>query len=144
MNTSNAIETAVAVLYEFMREMNIWETKYHALCSQPGGSIHFPQAREDLNVVYLKYLTKRDRKLGRQTALAPGFPPDFDPMRENIEQSEIIENGKAVISTLWNHPTSPAAKRSHRYTMVFKNGSWLLDRKERFSKVDNKWINVVL
>lgn len=144
MEPKDDINAATESLYCFMREMFVWESKYDALYQRDGGNPHFPDAKREIDEIYDRFLTKRERKLGRQTALHAGFPTEYDPDREKVEQSELVKSGKVLISTIWNHPSSPAAKRSHRYTMLFKEGGWLLDKKERFSKFDDKWASVVL
>jgi NTF2 fold immunity protein len=144
MENSKEIEAAVSSLYAFMKAMNVWELKYHELYKQGGTSKYAAAAREEINEIYALFLTDRDRKLGQQSAVSAGFPPMFDPEREKVLQSEYVGKGKVLVTTQWAHPTVATMIQDRRYTMVFKSGKCLLDKREKYSKLDQKWSTVAL
>jgi NTF2 fold immunity protein len=144
MENSQEIEIAVSSLYEFMKVMNSWELKYHELYKQGGTAKHATAAREEINEIYARFLTDRDRKLGQQSAVSAGFPPMFDPECEKVLNTENISKNKVLITTQWIHPTVATMVQDRRYTMVFKSEKCFLDKREKYSKLDQKWATVAL
>jgi urease gamma subunit len=144
MENARDIEAATESLYEFMKVMNAWEIKYHDLYKQEGTAKHAEAARAEVNEIYARLLTDRDRKLGQQSAVSAGFPTVFDPSREEVVNAEIVGNGKVLITTRWIHPTVPTMMQDLRYTMILKSGKYLLDKREKYSKLDGKWTGVTL
>jgi hypothetical protein len=144
MENPQDIDAAVDALFEFMNSMNAWERKYHELYKLGGTVTYAAAAREDINEIYARFLTDRDRKLGQQTAVSAGFPPMFDPKCEKVLNAENIGKGRILITTQWTHPTVATMIQDRRYTMVFKSGAYLLDKREKYSKFDQKWSVVAL
>lgn len=138
------IEAAILHLKEFWEHMHAWERKFHALYKQEGTESHAPIARLALDEIYARFLTVRDRKLGRRASAHAGFPTTFDVACEQVLSVDASGNNKALINTLWTHPTVPTMTDKRRYTLVFKSNQWRLDRKERFSSLAQKWVKVVL
>jgi hypothetical protein len=140
------VDKASAVLLEFMSVMKEWENKFATLYRRENGGpeAHGSQAKIELQLIYQKYLTGRDRKLGRMAGPSAGYPPEFDPDAEKIISSESINNRKVVFETLWTHPKVPSSTQQHRYTMLCKSGEWRLDRKETFRSFEAKWVKRVL
>lgn len=138
---SEDLDNAKEVLYAFMREMNSWEKKCHLLYQGAayGAEQHGPAALQELKVIYEKYLTAKDRKTGRLSGPNVGYPPEFDPAQEEITSSN-LDGIRAVFETLWIDPFDSDFTERHRFILVRGSGGWLLDRKERFSILKNKWV----
>ena len=141
-------EEAVAALYRFMQDMLVWEQKWDAIFKSDGIHASVPKASQELSEIYSRHLTQelmeRDRKDGRLRSCAVGWPAEYSRDRETVERAELPNAGKVLITTLWRHPTSAAAQRNNRYTMVRKDGAWLLGKKERYRKIEGKWAKVTL
>jgi hypothetical protein len=140
-------DKASAALLEFMSEMKGWENKFATLYKRENGGpeAHTGQAKIEIEHLYDKYVTKRDRKYGRMASGSAGWPPEFDPGAEEIVATEPINARKVVFETLWTHPTAvPPATAKHRFTMLNQNGEWRLDRKEVYSAYQGKWVKRVL
>jgi hypothetical protein len=140
-------DKASAILLEFMSEMKGWENKFATLYKRESGGpeAHASQAKFELEQIYNKYLTNRDRKYGRMASASAGWPPEFDPDAEEIVATELINGRKVIFETLWTHPTAvPRYTERHRFTMLYQNGRWQLDRKETYSTYQGKWVKCVL
>jgi NTF2 fold immunity protein len=144
MENAKDIESATNSLYEFMKVMNAWEIKYHDLYKQGGTAKHAEAARAEINEIYARFLTDRDRKLGQQSAVSVRNPPQFDPKSEPVVSVEDLGKNKILITTRWVHPSIPTMTKDLRYTMVFKLGKYLLDKREKYSTLDAKWTSVTL
>jgi NTF2 fold immunity protein len=68
-------DKALAVLLEFMSEMKGWENKFAALYERESGGpeAHASQAKIELEQIYDKYVTNRDRKYGRMASASAGW-----------------------------------------------------------------------
>jgi hypothetical protein len=144
---SAGTENASAVLLQFMSAMKEWETKFAELFKDKSADhlTLFGQAKSELQPIYEKYLTKRDRKYGLMAGPSVGWPPKFDPDAETIVAAQSVNDRKVVIETLWTHPTVvPSYTVKHRFTLICKHGEWRLDRKETFSASKGKWVKSVL
>jgi hypothetical protein len=137
-------DDAVKVLYEFFTAMNAWEVKFDELYAQGGTVKYAASAREEINDMYARFLTDRDRKLGQQSAVSVRNPPQFDPKSETVVSIEDLAKNKVLITTRWVHPGIPTMIKDLRYTMIFKSDKWLLDKREKYSKFDQKWSVVAL
>jgi hypothetical protein len=144
MENAKDIEAATNSLYEFMTVMNAWEIKYHDLYKQGGTAKHAASARAEINEIYARFLTDRDRELGQQSAVSVRNPPQFDPKSETVVSVEDLGKNKTLITTRWVHPSIPTMTKDLRYTMVFKSGEFLLDKREKYSTLDTKWTSVTL
>lgn len=139
-------QKASAVLREFMSVMRDWENKFATLYKRENGGpeAHSGQAKNELQPIYEKYLTRKERRFGRMAGPSAGYPPDFDPDAEKIVAVEAPNNNKVVIETLWTHPKAPTSTRKYRYIMVHRDGEWRLDRREAEGLSEGKWLNEVL
>ncbi|KHT15519.1 hypothetical protein RC95_15575 [Pectobacterium brasiliense] len=63
------LSKAEAVLKEFITQMNKWELKYYPLFRSEGMSVHKDAAKKNLDDIYEIFLTKKERKQGRQISL---------------------------------------------------------------------------
>jgi len=140
------IAKAKSVLLEFMSAMKKWEECYcHLYKAENGGAEKYrDQAREELEDIYRSYLTPKDRKTGRMAGPNAGYPTEFDPEQDAIEAEEWINPKKIVFSSMWTQPAVADFTEKRRCTMMLRNGTWLLDKKVKYSAYAEKWINVVM
>jgi len=142
-------EKACALLLEFMSTMKNWENKFVELHkhNSTDSSVLCSQAGVELQAIYAKYLTKRDRKLGRivDGTASFGWPPEFDPEAETIVATQSVNKRKAIIETLWTHPTIvPSYSVKHLFTLICKHDEWRLDTKRAYHQAKGKWVTQVL
>jgi hypothetical protein len=140
-------ERATTISLEFMAAMREWENKFARLYRRENGrpETHAHQAKIELEPIYEKYLTKRDRKYGRMASASAGWPPEFDPDAGKIVATESINDRKVILESLWTHPTAvPVHTEKNRFTMTYKNGEWRLDRKENYSAYQGRWVKRAL
>ena len=131
---------AESVLLEFMTAMKLWEEKYYQLYREANGVLlHADTARREPGEIYGRYLTVKERSDGRIAGPDVGFPPEFDPAREQIVAINAATAHTTVIETVWTHPTVPDSRLKNRYILVEANGNFLLDRKERFRAFSQQW-----
>ncbi len=124
----------VETLTCFMKEMNQWENSYRDAFIKD----HFVDKepyRIELNNIFSEWCTVKERKYGRQTSMQVSFPPDYDPENDEIIGSDVIKK-KAFITVQKNM----GFKNRYLYTLHFKNNEWRIDKKERFSSDENKWV----
>ncbi|MGN6085218.1 NTF2 fold immunity protein [Trinickia sp.] len=140
------LESARTLLASFMQKMHEWEVKTFDLYRPENGG---PEkngslAKAELKAIYDEYLTERDRKTGRLAGPSAELPPEYDLSAEEFISSEPVGESKVVISTKWTHPEIGDFSEDRRYTMVWKENGWRLDKKEIFSVHKDKWINQTL
>ena len=133
------IQEAVAVLKKFIIAMNKWEVYYYNLTMDymdQGKKLTplSPKKREELDAIYNTYLTLRERKYGRQSALNVGYPPEYSP-DEEILATEVLKKNKIAIET----QEHSVMKYRYRYTLHYKNKEWRIDKKEVYRDEDDKW-----
>ena len=133
------IQEAVAVLKKFIIAMNKWEVYYYNLTMDymdQGKKLTplSPKKREDLDAIYNTYLTLRERKYGRQSALNVGYPPEYSP-DEEILATEVLKKNKITIET----QEHSVMKYRYRYTLHYKNKEWRIDKKEVYRRRNDKW-----
>lgn len=138
---SQELENARSVLVEFAQRMNAWEVESHELVESGGLEKHLETIKSGLIAIYDRYVTKRERKTGRLAGMNVGYPPEYDMAQETFVGEESPGKGKAVFETLWTHPVMRDYTEKRKYTLVFKNGEWQVDKKEAFSTVKGKWVN---
>ncbi|WP_350312570.1 RhsIA family immunity protein [Dickeya fangzhongdai] len=128
------LSKAEKVLKEFIIQMNQWELKYYPLFRNEGMTAYKDAAKKELDDIYDLFCTKKERKQGRQISLSCGEPPEYSP-DEEVLSSELNKNKCVFITQQYTE-----AKNKFRYTLQFKEDEWLIDKKERFSFYDDKWI----
>jgi NTF2 fold immunity protein len=138
----NEVGPATERLYAFMQAMKKWEVAHHDRYKS-GESEVLTAARLPLDSIYQQYLTDRKRTNGRQHPLKQvvsslGWPPAFDPHQEIVQTSELLTPTKALILTLWTHPTAPKMTEQRKYTLLFKANVWRLDKVEVL-RSNGKW-----
>lgn len=94
--------------------------------------------------IYEEYVTNRERKYGGPEYTSHGFPPDYDPSKENITEVQ-ISGKKASIFTDRVY-AGMNYKREYKYKLV--ENRWLLDViKQQFLSNNGepeKWKSVIL
>jgi NTF2 fold immunity protein len=147
---SSQIEQAQKHLLEFMQAMNLWEVKFHNLTEENDDGLdkYSRQAHQELKKIYSQFVTPREwSKYGRLLLSGDisnlGWPPEYDPKQESIVAIDESKSNKLVLETLWLHPQSKSFTERRRYTLVFKDGQWLIYKRERFSASTQKWKNLV-
>ncbi|WKV49483.1 NTF2 fold immunity protein [Dickeya fangzhongdai] len=123
--------SAKETLISFMKDMNIWENSYRDAFMSNHGVDKEPY-RNELNNIFLKWCTLKERKTGRQISLKVSFPPDYDLENEEIERVD-EEKTKAYIYTQKKN----GLMNKYRYTLHFKNSEWRIDKKEWLE--NDKW-----
>lgn len=130
-------------LKAFMQEMHHWETTLIEAQRASGGT-YFDANKEALRgsllEIYRTHLTAKERKNGRVAALNFGTPLEYNPAVEKVTSSEVLTPKKVVIETVY----STYMEFRRRYTLVFGNDAWLIDKREDFSLRTGKWMPVTL
>lgn len=122
------------VLIDFIYAMNMWESTYYPLVRDKGILSVKDDMSNELNKIFELYCTKKERKLGRQVALSCTEPPTYSLDEEIIGQEE--PKRKFIIYTRQH----TGLKNEYKYTLLLKDKVWLLEKKDRFSFYENKWV----
>jgi hypothetical protein len=119
------MEKAKAVLLEFMSAMRDWENKFATLYKREnaGPEAHNDEAKAELQPIYERYVTKKERKNGRLATGAARYPPESDPEAERIVAVEAPNDRRIIFEILWTHPKVATSTRRQRYIMINKDGA---------------------
>ena len=136
----NSTEQALKVLKLFLTEMKTWEDYWCELrfANFGLGVDYSKEQKQELDAIYEKYVTVRERKWGLQVALSTQFPSTFTPDGEIISCELSANNKKILIEVYKKFDTG--VRYQYRYTLIFKYKKWLVDRREIFLFSENKWI----
>jgi len=118
----------------FVVLMNRWELSSYKIISESSSDENKEKIREELNLIFDNCCTKKIRKNDRQASLSCGFPPDYS-INDEIEKV-ISEGNKSQIYV----KKEDGLGSQFRYTLIFVSGEWKVDKKERYSPIDEKWI----
>ena len=138
----NSTEQALKVLKLFLTEMKTWEDYWRDLQLENLEIDYSKEQKQEIDAIYEKYVTVRERKLGKQVALSTQFPSTFTPDGEIISCELSANNKKIVIEVYQKFDTG--VRYQYRYTLIFKNNEWRVDRREMFLFSENKWIKDTL
>ena len=138
----NSTEQALKVLKLFLTEMKTWEDYWRDLQLENLEIDYSKEQKQEIDAIYEKYVTVRERKLGKQVALSTQFPSTFTPDGEIISCELSANNKKIVIEVHKKFDTG--VRYQYRYTLIFKNKEWRVDRREMFLFSENKWIKDTL
>lgn len=128
------IEDAQATLNNFIHAMSGWELFYYHEVREKGMTSIREQMKKDLDEIFSNFCTLKERKQGRQVSLNCSDPPTYSP-DEEILHNELLRN-KAIFVTQQH----TGFEEKYRYTLNFKSNEWRIDKKERFSSYENKWL----
>ena len=134
----NSTEQALKVLKLFLTEMKTWEDYWCELrfANFGLGVDYSKEQKQELDAIYEKYVTVRERKWGRQVALSTQYPSTFTPDGEIIS-CELSTNNKKILIEI-HKKFDTGVEYEYRYTLIFKNKEWRVDRREMLD-YDGKW-----
>ena len=138
----SSTEQALKVLKLFLTEMNKWESYWYQVQYENPEVDYTEELKKEIDAIYEKYVTVRERKRGLQVALSTQFPSTFTPDGEIISCELSANNKKIVIEVHKKFDTGVVYE--YRYTLIFKNNEWRVDRREMFLFSENKWIKDTL
>ena len=138
----NSTEQALKVLKLFLTEMNKWESYWYHVQYENLEVDYTEELKKEIDAIYGKYVTVRERKRGLQVALSTQFPSTFTPDGEIISCELSANNKKIAIEVYQKFDTG--VRYQYRYTLIFKNNEWRVDRREMFLFSENKWIKDTL
>ena len=124
----NSTEQALKVLKLFLTEMKKWEDYWRDLQLENLEIDYSKEQKQELDAIYEKYVTVRERKRGKQVALSTQFPSTFTPDGEIISCELSANNKKIVIEVHKKFDTGVVYE--YRYTLIFKNKEWRVDKRE--------------
>ena len=101
----------------------------------------FKRTKKEIDAIYEKYVTVRERKLGKQVALSTRYPSTFTPDGEIIS-CELSANNKKILIEI-HKKFDTGVVYEYRYTLIFKNKEWRVDRREMLD-YDGRWIKDTL
>lgn len=82
------VEVARDVLTNFIMKMNEWEMRCYPLLSADDSENIKVVLKDELDEIFNKFCTVKERKQGRQTSLSCSEPPEYSPSEE-VLSSEI-------------------------------------------------------
>ena len=135
----------------FLQAMYDWETEANRVDEEEVEKKKtlswedFCKQQTELRIpIYKEYVTNRERKYGGPEYTSHGFPPDYDPSKENITEVQ-ISGKKASIFTNRVY-AGMNYKREYKYKLV--ENRWLLDViKQQFLSNNGepeKWKSVII
>ena len=137
----NSTEQALKVLKLFLTEMNKWESYWYEVQYENPEVDYTEELKKEIDAIYEKYVTVRERKLGKQVALSTRYPSTFTPDGEIISCELSANNKKIVIEV--HKKFDIGVVYEYRYTLIFKNKEWRVDRREMLD-YDGRWIKDTL
>jgi len=132
----NSTEQALKVLKLFLTEMNKWESYWYQVQYENLEVDYTEELKKEIDAIYEKYVTVRERKLGKQVALSTQYPSTFTPDGEIISCELSANNKKIVIEVHKKFDTGVVYE--YRYTLIFKNKEWRVDKREVL-EYDGRW-----
>ena len=132
----NSTEQALKVLKLFLTEMKTWEDYWRDLQLENLEIDYSKEQKKEIDAIYEKYVTVRERKLGKQVALSTRYPSTFTPDGEIISCELSANNKKIVIEVHKKFDTGVVYE--YRYTLIFKNKEWRVDKREVL-EYDGRW-----
>ena len=132
----NSTEQALKVLKLFLTEMNKWESYWYQVQYENLEVDYTEELKKEIDAIYEKYVTVRERKLGKQVALSTHYPSTFTPDGEIISCELSANNKKIVIEVHKKFDTGVVYE--YRYTLIFKNKEWRVDKREVL-EYDGRW-----
>ena len=132
----NSTEQALKVLKLFLTEMKAWEDYWRDLQLENLEIDYSKEQKKEIDAIYEKYVTVRERKLGKQVALSTQFPSTFTPDGEIISCELSANNKKIIIEVHKKFDTGVVYE--YRYTLIFKNKEWRVDKREVL-EYDGRW-----
>ena len=132
----NSTEQALKVLKLFLTEMKAWEDYWRDLQLENLEIDYSKEQKQEIDAIYEKYVTVRERKRGLQVALSTQYPSTFTPDGEIISCELSANNKKIIIEVHKKFDTGVVYE--YRYTLIFKNKEWRVDKREVL-EYDGRW-----
>lgn len=127
------LNLAKETLLAFFEKINAWNIASYEYIQKEGFSL---KADEEiiasLSPIIEKYCTPT---LAKSVSGNCSDIPSYDINFLTFDKVEIITKNKICFFITETN----RVQATYRYTMVYKNGVWLIDRKDWFVKFDNKW-----
>ena len=118
MNKLSAKETFL----EFMKCMNIWEINTYNMQNTEDKQ---EESKKILTEIFKKFCTPKDRKHGKPNFFSAGPISNYDINTQPIYNIEEVGKKSFIYTKLTNK-----GLWNLKYTLLQKNGVWLLDKKE--------------
>ncbi|NIF22090.1 NTF2 fold immunity protein [Candidatus Pantoea multigeneris] len=122
---------AKEILICFIEDMGEWENSFREAFMENPAIDKQPYSCQ-LDEIFNKWCTKKERKYGRQVSMQVSFPPDYD-----IENDEITSEDISAKKTLIQVKKNTGFKNEYRYTLIYKEDRWQIDKKEWLD--EGKW-----
>jgi hypothetical protein len=128
-------------LCSFITKMNEWEVECNKIANDTTLTFEdqFRKQKELVVKIFEVYCTKKERKQGRPTTISYGTDNSYiyDPRLEVITNIEETIDGKKVVVHTESTGDLPML---NQYLMVYKNQTWFIDSKKRYSNWKKKWV----
>ncbi|MFC5406337.1 NTF2 fold immunity protein [Cohnella soli] len=133
-------------LISFFDEMTAWGKQVIVWFDRDKGGLgdHHQAAHDALTKIYDVYVTDRVRKTGRLARMSFSLGmPDYDKSIEAICEISRPTKSSYLIETMRSIPDDDYEER-YRFKVVIKDGALRLDKRERFSESENRWVNEII
>lgn len=127
------------IFNSFMNEMYFWEERANKYIDA-GKDVPDKEFLDELEVIYAKYLTEKDRKKGRINNFTIMSPPEYTPSLEKISNIEIQGN----TATVYTERTYAKLNEPRIYKWKNVEGIWKIDSAKQYDSFDEKWYIVNL
>lgn len=117
----------------FMNAMKKWEIAFNL-----GEIKSEKELKENLLEIFSVYCTKKERKNARPNVLHSEDPPEYDIDHNIIEKVEKVEKEKNKF-ILYTQQTNKF-HHQYRYIILLKDNALKIDKKERWSAFEQKWV----
>ena len=127
--------TAKEVFIQFSEAMYAWNVRAIEMDEENlPHNIRFEKMTIDLIEIFDKYVTKRKRVYGDPSSRSFKNPPEY-----NLATNEILSCTVEEKKTYIEVQESVGFKRKLRYTLHKKKEGWLVDKREVYRRLEDKW-----
>lgn len=127
------MESFESTLQDFFSEMKKWnDAMYSQFIEGTLNTEKEENGKQELISLISKFCTERNLKT---VSLHYTDPSEYDVNTQIIESYEILTKNRVVIYVQQLN----RFENKYKYTLLFKNGNWLIDKKEWLMKSKNKW-----
>jgi len=133
-NNNNQEVEVLNVLRGFFAAMHEWDNKTRTALANNNNALARKQALDALDSIFKQYCTHQESKLNRQLALNLEEPPEYGKANQSISQMEIAENKAQVYVQQLD-----GFENDYRYTLLYQNEQWRIDKKECWNKTAKQW-----
>lgn len=127
------MENAKEILFKFFDEMYLWNKDAYQYIQENGFSIETQKILlSQLEPIVKKFCTK---KIIERISVKCSEIPKYDKNNLILEKFEKINKNKIEFYIRELN----RSKSLYKYTLIHKDGVWLIDKKDWFVEFDNKW-----